>query len=127
MPHLPPITSSGQALNVLHMARTSTNSIPIKLRQYSHQWLTDRAMPSGLPDHLKPNAEQAGNRIVDTVGISVNSSEPEVSERIATVMEYAVMDAYSDNQKNPHFVRQRMLEARMKERRALGLRSLPNG
>jgi len=125
-PHLPEISSDWEALVIIHLARTESTTVPPPLRQYSHCWLTDRNLPSKLPDDLKPNADQAGSpRIVDSVGISVNSPEVEVVEKISKAMQYAVLEAYGNNERNPHFIKQRMLEARIKERRALGLRNLP--
>lgn len=123
-PHLARPESRERAEEVFHVARTATKSVPMKLRQHSHAWLTDRNLPSMLPDILRPKAESRGPRIVDAVGIAVRSAYPEVKQAIGGVMRSAVLEAYGDGRRDPAFVKQRMLEARRRERKALGLRPL---
>jgi hypothetical protein len=106
----------------LHMARTVAISIPLKLRAYSHRWLLDYGYPSQLPDRLKPHAERMYPQNTKAVGISVNSKYPVVQTAIHNVMRDAVLEAYADgHQDDPETVRKRMMEARRKEQRGLGL------
>lgn len=109
-----------EALTVLHLARTQAESSPVSLRQYSHVWLTERGLPSMLPDELRPAPEQIKKQIVDVTGISVNSAYPEVKQSIHDAMRDALLDALA-NRDSDAVIRYRMLEARAKERRALGL------
>jgi len=115
LPAYPSPVNHDAALKTLHMARTGTKAIALKLRQYSHQWLLDRGLPSSLPAEDRPPEK------VSAVGIAVRSQHPEVGKAIQTVMEHAVLDAYADSRTDPDFVRQRMMEARKRERKALGL------
>jgi hypothetical protein len=57
-PHLPQPSSDVEAWASLHHARTQVEALPLKLRAYSHRWLLDQGLPSGLPDALKPLAER---------------------------------------------------------------------
>jgi hypothetical protein len=117
-----PAPNDADALVTLHMARTAADSIPMKLRAYSHCWLLDHGYPSQLPDRLKPRAERLYPKLVGAVGISVNSKHPVVVTAIHGAMRHAVLEAYADGHKDePEKVRQRMNEARMRERRGLGL------
>lgn len=121
-PHLPQPKDDGEALATLHRARTQTESIPEKLRLYSHRWLVERGIPSGLPDALLPKAEQVRPRVVDAVGISVNTSREELlpaAREIEGAMSDAVADAYAEGRTDTEFVRARMAEARAVTRRKL--------
>lgn len=111
-----------QAEIVMHMARTQAESLPLRARAYSHCWLTERALPSQLPDALKPSAERLYPVVVDAVGISVNTKNEYLRPAMLEVrgaMEYAVADAFADNRKDSPFVTQRMNEARERTMRAL--------
>lgn len=120
-PHLPQPKDDGEALAALHAARTAADSVPLRLRAYSHRWLTERALPSQLPDRLKPSAEQICPRTVTSVGIAVGSSIPVVRDSIRGAMEYAVQDCYANGDTAPEIVKPQMMEARRKERKALGI------
>jgi hypothetical protein len=120
-PHLPQPTDS-EALACLHMARTASQTIVPRLRYYSHRWLLDRGLPSQLPDRLKRSADRMYPRKVTAVGIAVGSPLPQVSRSISGAMEYAVADCFANGDGDDHLtVRTRMIEARLRERRALGL------
>ena len=121
-PGLPVPATRGEVLVALHIARTTAATVPLRLRAYSHRWLIDQGYPSQLPDHLKSRAERLYPKVEKSVGISVNSKYPVVKHAIQTAMEQAVLEAYADGHSDePEKVRQRMLEARQKERRGLGL------
>lgn len=106
---------------MLHAARTVSESVPFQARAYSHRWLTERGLPSQLPDALKPKAERAYPRVVSGVGISVNSKYVEVKNRVRGAMEYAVEDCYAMGDEDPVIVKKQMFEARKRELRGLGL------
>jgi hypothetical protein len=122
-PHLPPPENDDGMLTMMHLARTQSESLPFKLRAYSHQWLCERDLPSQLPDHLKPSAERIYPRVAHAVGISYNFRDEALkpaADMIRGAMEGAVMDADADGKlTDSPFVKARMYEARDKERRAL--------
>ena len=124
-PHLRGPQTEADAKVVMHHARTQNPRIEFKLRAYSHSWLLERALPSGLPDELRPKAQRMYPVVVSAVGISVNTKneflKPIVGE-VRQSMEYAVLEAEADGklEDTPH-VRKRMLEARKRTyKRLLG-------
>jgi hypothetical protein len=115
-PHLEQQSNNG-TLASLHLARTQAASIPHRLRFYSHQWLTERGLPSALPDELRPAAARMYPRTVSAVGVSVRSLDGKQTPLAAAVeaaMADAVRDAYAEGKTDPAFVRARMREARDK-------------
>ena len=121
-PGYPVPATREEVLVSMHMARTSASSINFQERAYSHCWLIDHNFPSLLPDPLKPRAERLYPKQVGGVGISVNSKYPVVQHAIQGAMQTAVLEAYGDGyENNPNKVKQRMQEARMRERNGLGL------
>lgn len=125
-PHLPQPADDAEALASLHFARTQTRSIALKLRAWSHRWLLDHDLPSGLPDELKPAAEQICPRVVEAVGIMVAYRSPilkPIGDQVRGAMEDAVMDAFAHRKTDPAFLRARMNEARETAvRKLVGLR-----
>lgn len=120
-PGLMQLGTDFEVLATIHHARTQAASIALKQRAWSHRWLLDHDMPSGLPDELKPRAERLYPKVVDAVGISVNVRAARDSPRmrqlaleIRGAMENAVAEAYADHQTEPTFVLARMREARIK-------------
>jgi hypothetical protein len=113
-PNMPQPKSDEAALAQIHYARTLM-PIGFDLRAYSHCWLLERALPSGLPDEFKPSAQRLYPVTVGVVGISVNATS-EIGRRLAPViqsaMSDAVMDAYAEGKTEPTFIRARMQEAR---------------
>lgn len=126
MPGLPQPESREHAEVAMHHARTQTLSLHIRHRAYSHRWLTERSLPSGLPDELKPLAERMYPAVVSAVGISVNARSefmrPAMVE-VQTALEHAVEDCYADNKTEPEYVRARMTEVRGRTMRQLFGRS----
>lgn len=121
-PHLPQPGSDAEALATLHHARTEAGSIAIRLRAYSHHWLLDHGLPSGLPDALKPEAERLYPRSSEAVGIAVRASSPimrEIVPEIRGAMEAAVLEAYADRKTDPVHVKARMFDARERTIRQL--------
>lgn len=123
-PNMPRPANRGQAEIVMHHARTQTESLSLATRAYSHAWLVERDLPSGLPDRLKPSAERLYPRAAPTVGISLNARPtsiiaPALGE-IRHAMELAVLDAEADGRLlDSAFVTKRMAEAKAKTTRAL--------
>lgn len=114
-PHLPQPGSDAEILITLHHARTQAESMPLKLRAYSHHWLRERSYPTGLPDQLKQSAERMYPRIAEAVGISVNAKSSfmkPIASIVQRAMADAVEDAYADGKTEPGFVKTRMFEAR---------------
>src|SRR5262245_24049227 len=70
-PFLPLLDSDEVVLKTMHVARTASEAMRFSYRAYSHAWLTERGLPSLLPDELKPKAERMYPRIVEGVGIAV--------------------------------------------------------
>lgn len=120
--HLHQPTSDDEMAIVLHHARTQSDQVPLKARAYSHAWLRERSLPTGLPDALKPAAERLYPVIVDAVAISCRASSALMAPIVGLVrgaMEDAVQDAYAEGRKDVPFVRARMQEARVKTVRQL--------
>ena len=126
-PHLPQPATDAEALVCLHMARTAAQTIPPRLRYYSHRWLTDHGYPSQLPDRLRAPAERMYPRKVDAVGVAVRSQFLEVREAITGAMSDATADCYANGDRDPLIVKPRMMAARARERRGLMLPRLGAG
>ena len=103
-------------LATLHLARTQNDGIAERLRFYSHSWLSERGLPSMLPDHLKASADRIYPRVQSAVGISVNSQSEllrPVLVHVRSAMENAVSEVYADGHaENIGLIKRRMLEAR---------------
>lgn len=122
-PHLPQPETAEKAEIVMHMTRTSAETVPLKHRAYSHRWLCERDLPSQLPDQLKPAAERLYPTVALAVGISVNIRnefmKPAVAE-IRGAMEHAVLEVEADGKlEDAVLVKSRMFEAREGAYRAL--------
>ena len=118
-PHAPAPSSDEEALLALHYARTACKRLHIKARAYSHHWLTERGLPSGLPPELRSKAERYKPRIVDAYGIAVHSSFPEVKQIIQDAMCDAVRDCYASGHREPEIVVPIMMERRARARKKL--------
>ncbi len=114
-PHLPQPKSDAEVLATLHLARTQSESMSLRQRGYSHRWLQDRGLPSGLPDELKPRAERMYPRVARAVGISVNFKNEALrplGEAVRRSMENVVKDMYANGDTDPALIKRRMLEAK---------------
>lgn len=121
MPHLPP-PEPDQADAVMHLARTQIPEVSFRRRAYSHRWLSERGLPSHLPDELRPRAERLYPQVVSAVFIgstSLSKAMRPIAKQVQRAMSDAVEDAYADGRRDPRFVRARMREARQREVRAL--------
>lgn len=96
-PHLPAAGSDNDVLVSMHHARTQMEPVPLKLRAYSHRWLVDNGHPSGLPDHLKPKAEQICPRVVPATGFAMMFGSKILKPLIPLVetkVHEVILDAY---------------------------------
>lgn len=122
-PHIPAPANDEQAEIAMHMARTATFGVSFRYRAYSHRWLTERSLPSQLPDWLKPDAERLYPAVASAVGISLNTKSEIIRPALVEVrgaMEYAVLDAEADGRlEDVPFVRKRMAEAKQRTLKAL--------
>jgi hypothetical protein len=114
-PGLPQPKNNEEALITLHIARTRAESIPDRDRCYSHAWLCERGLPSGLPDRLKPKAARLYPHEVRAVGIAVKALSPHNEPRakaIEKAMSDAVMECFADGVTDTDVVKARMDAAR---------------
>lgn len=126
-PHLPGPKNDAEAEIAMHNARTQAESVSFEKRAYSHAWLTERALPSALPDSLKPSAERLYPRVVEGVLIGVEARNPLLKPAAVSIrkaMEAVVADAYAEGRTSPAFVKARMAAARADETRRLFGRSV---
>ncbi len=119
--HLPQPQNDDEALKWAHMARTQSKKVAEAKRLYSHKWLRERSLPSLLPDELKQSFEKVYPTVVTSVGVMVMSNVPEIKTGITNAMNHVIGDLYADGVTDPRILKPRMLEAREKERQALGL------
>ena len=114
-PGLPQPKDDYEAIATMHYART-VMKLPQRARFYSHRWLLDHNMMSGLPDELRSKAEQMDSKIVSAVGIAMRSESDLIKPAVPIIrgaMENAVLEAYADGKEDDiPFVKQRMAEAK---------------
>ena len=124
-PHLPQDQTDEELETQMHLTRTSIGNVSFKARAYSHSWLLERGLPSGLPDELKPKAERLYPRVVAGVGIACMTRNPifvPAALEIRRSMEIAVEETFADagsKTPDPLIVSARMREASNKTRKAL--------
>lgn len=111
-PHYPPLGSDDDVLMVLHYARTQAASSQLRDRAYSHRWLTERAYPSGLPDHLRSSAERMYPVVVKAVGVAYKDGSP-LDLAVCGAMNRVIEEFHADggDLESP-VLRERMLQAR---------------
>lgn len=122
-PHLPKPDNPAEAEVILYIARTECEYVSFRKRAYAHAWLSERGLPSKLPDKLKPKAERLYPIFKDAVGISVNTGNEYFRPaflQVRRAMEIAVEDIYANNdQDDIILVKRRMREAKADESRRL--------
>jgi hypothetical protein len=113
-PNLPQPKNNDETLITLHHARTQAQSISDNLRCYSHAWLLERGLPSGLPDRLRAKADRLYPRQVEAVGVAVKSmsGDQERARAVERAMSDAVAECYADGERDPEIIKARMAEAR---------------
>ncbi len=120
MPNMPQPATDKDAEIQMHIARTIVPDpfIAFSKRAYSHRWLTERGLPSQLPDKLRPRAERMYPKIVTAVGIACGSNSPLMSPIVPFVrraMEEAVLDCYAEGDTDPVHIKSRIMDARGRE------------
>jgi len=116
-PHLPQPKNNEEVLVTIHYARTTAQTVPLKLRCYSHAWLTERGLPSGLPDWWRPKAARLYPHQVTAVGVSVKAlseANAPLARAIEKAMSDAVQECYADGVTDPDIVKSRMDAARQR-------------
>lgn len=116
-PHLPQPKSDYEVQVMMHSARTQSVSLAFKARAYSHQWLLANGLPSGLPNALRPRAEQADLKFAFGVGIAIKvaSSDPAkkaLAHSIQTAMGRAIEGAFAERRVETGYLREVMGAAR---------------
>lgn len=122
-PHLPAPANDEQAEACMHQARTAANSLPLRARAYSHRWLTERLLPTHLPDSLRPAADRLYPQVAKGVLISVKATSDlmrPIIGHVRTSMEHAVLEAEADGRLDDSpYVKGRMTVARERTVKAL--------
>lgn len=94
-----------QARVAFHYARTLTEGVSYKRRLYSHAWLLERGLPSGLP---------TTGETAEAVLVAVRSEDPARREVMIQAGSNAVLEAIADGVKDPLVIRSRILEMQKK-------------
>ena len=121
-PNMPQPQSREAAEIVMHMTRTEAASVAFRKRAYSHRWLTERNMPSKLPDVLRPGAERMYPKVVEAVMVAVEFRSKYLRAAALEVrgeINKAIEDCYASGDTDPALVRKQMDEARVKTMKAL--------
>lgn len=118
-PKAPAPKTDYDALCVIHYARTISLTVNLRLKAYSHHWLIDHGLPSGLPEELRNKADRLYPQISDSVGVACKSSFPEVANAVQSAMNSAVIDCYDEGRREPDYVKPLMTERRMRVKKAL--------
>lgn len=120
----PQPATDDEILATLHLARTQSRAVRFRQRAYSHYWLLDHGLPSGLPDQLRPRAERLYPVVVEGVGVGAMISRP-YSSLLQRAAIDAIQDVYANEGAHPpvSLVKARIDEARRNERRKLWLPS----
>lgn len=126
-PQYPQPETAEAALVAIHRARTEAESMDFKFRAYSHGWLTERGLPSGLPDHLRPKAQRLYPVFTDCVGIALGSQSKLVKPALQLVrkpMEDAVAEMAADGVDLNHPEMVPVIKAQMQDRKEREMNAL---
>jgi hypothetical protein len=124
-PDLPQPGSDSEIEATIHHARTQAQSMRFRARAWSHRWLLDHGLPSGLADELKPRAERVYPAIVEGVAIAVSQldgSKTPTDQLVEAAIVAAVEDIYATDLRrrpDPLLVKARIMEVRDRERARL--------
>lgn len=117
--HLPQPVNDEQTLIQIHMARAGSKSMAHRLRLYSHQWLTERNLPSPLPNHLRPKNEQVPSVLAEAAGLAVISKVPEAKTYLLEKLQASALEAFADGVRNPAVLRGRIAETVRREKKII--------
>ncbi len=121
-PGMPQPQSHGDAEIVMHLARTAAQTVTFRLRAYSHRWLTERSIPSQLPDRFRPRAERMYPQVVEAVAVGVRFSSPWMQPAAVEVrgaMNAAIEDCFANGDRDPAVVSAQMARAKEDTMKAL--------
>lgn len=121
-PNLPQPKDQAEATVSMHIARTSAGWLSHRARFYSHRWLTERSLPSMLPEDLKPKAERYYANVVSSVGIAAATGKDWLKPALPLIrdaMSKAVLDRQEMIISDPERLRDEIQFARKKEFRRL--------
>lgn len=122
-PHQPQPETREDAEIVFHHTRTIVSGLTLGARAYSHAWLRERSLPSGLPDELKPAAERLHPVIVEGVLISVLNANNDMARMAKPLVEAdiaeAVADAYARGKTETGYIRGLMADTKARSMRSL--------
>jgi hypothetical protein len=124
-PNLPQSKTDAETEMVLHRARSEAESVTLAKRLYSHAWLAERGLPSGLPEELRPPVERRESVIVPAVGIAVKARSPErveLARAVEAAMAAAAAECHAYGIIDRPRVAARMWEARARTLRQYGER-----
>jgi hypothetical protein len=122
-PNMPQPDNDHDALCTMHYARTTMKVLPARARFYSHRFLLDHNLPSGLPIDERPKAERMFPQVASSVGIAVGTKSDlfkPIVPIVRSAMENAVLEIY-DDKKQDDIV---LLKSRMSEARKTVVRKL---
>ena len=104
-----------EAVAMMHIARTSASFLSISARAYSHFWCQDHGVPSMLPAHLLPKAEQHRPTVQKAVGIALATGKEWLKPAIP-MLGMAMAKQVTDNAElidsNPGLLRDKILFAK---------------
>lgn len=117
-PHLPQ-PSPAEAIVALHIARCEAKYIPVKLKDYSKEFLAERGYRKidgkwveGVPKEIE---------VAGAAAVASKSRDPKLSKKIVTAMSDAYLHAVAGGVNEPEVQRERMLKARQRIRDKAGL------
>lgn len=98
----------------LHMARVEMKNMPVKLKQYSIDWLKERGYKKLDGKWVHGAVKEV--EVFEAAAIASRSRIPGVAERIQNAMSDAYMNARAKGITEPEWQRELMQKARAKER-----------
>lgn len=104
-----------EAVAMMHIARTQSSFLSMAQRAYSHFWCEDNGVPTMLPPHLLPKAEQWRPKIENVVGIALSSGKEWLKPALP-IMGMAMARQVADNaeliEADPELLRDKILFAK---------------
>lgn len=114
-PNMPQPANVHEATISLHHARTQADSMTDAARRYSHDWLVERGLPSGLPAEMLPERPV----VVSAIGVAIahrrrEGADKERAGAILAAMTNAAGEMHADGVADPAVIRSHILAARTK-------------
>jgi hypothetical protein len=121
-PDQPQPESREAAEAAMHLARTQTEGLEFVYRGVSHMWLTERGLPSMLPDHLRPSLDRVEQRIEARTGVAVMASSEymkPVAKEVEKAMAAAAGECHGNGTDDPEIIRAQMEQAKSRTLRQM--------